>query len=213
MRKLLALPPVLLCLLLSACGDADTLWQEKETLRQEIETLTAENAALTEENAALTEENAALAGSSGESNPIDAFFASTDMGSSTMEMNRFAALWARSWETEARSAAEWLKSQLPLPEDRGIVDDYLTGAEAQVQRMDVMAVFSCADLSLPFEERMRSSGSIRGVLWAGAYQQVWRDTFYQLVSVAPDWGLTGEGGYSFVFDAEAAQAELAELNP
>ena len=34
-----------------------------------------------------------------------------------------------------------------------------------------------------------------------------------LLSVAPDWGLAGEGGYPFVFDAEAAQAELAELNP
>ena len=32
-----------------------------------------------------------------------------------------------------------------------------------------------------------------------------------LLSVAPDWGLVGEGGYPFVFDAEAAQAEPAGL--
>ena len=32
-----------------------------------------------------------------------------------------------------------------------------------------------------------------------------------LLSVAPDWGLAGEGGYPFVFDAEAAQAEPAGL--
>ena len=32
-----------------------------------------------------------------------------------------------------------------------------------------------------------------------------------LLSVAADRGLAGEGGYPFVFDAEAAQAELAGL--
>ena len=32
-----------------------------------------------------------------------------------------------------------------------------------------------------------------------------------LLSVAPDRGLAGEGGYPFVFDAEAAQAEPAGL--
>lgn len=79
--------------------------------------------------------------------------------------------------------------------------------------MDVMAVFGCADLNLPFEERIRSSGSIRSVLWSGAYQCLWRDTFYQLLSVAPEAGLTGESGYQFAFDAQAAQAAPDELKP
>lgn len=148
-----------------------------------------------------------------EENPIDAFYGAKDSWDTTMEMNSIAARWANAWEAEARNAAQWLKGQLPLAEDRDIVDGYLAGAEEQIRRMDVMAVFGCADLNLPFEERMRSSGSIRSVLWSGAYQRLWRDTFYQLLSVAPEAGLTGESGYQFAFDAQAAQAALDELKP
>ena len=206
-----------LCLLLSACGDADALQRENDALRRKLDSLTAENAALTAENAALTEENAALSeenqalAETGEENPIDTFYEAKDSWETTMEMNSIAAQWAKAWEAEARNAAQWLKGQLPLEEDRDIVDGYLAGTEEQIRRMDVMAVFGCADLNLPFEERMRSSGSIRSVLWSGAYQRLWRDTFYQLLSVAPEAGLTGESGYQFAFDAQAAYAALDEL--
>lgn len=213
MRKMMTLLAILaLCLALSACGDADALRQENEALRQEVETLTAENATLTEENTALTEENAVLAVSA-EENPIDAFFETKTSYETTMELYSIAGYWADAWEAEARNVAEWLKGMLPLQEDRDLVDGYLAGAEAQQERMTVMAVFGCADLNLPFEERMRSSGSIRSGLWSGAYQRLWRDTFYQLLSVAPEAGLTGESGYQFAFDAQAAQAALDELKP
>ena len=213
MRRIQTLLAALaLCLALTACGSADALRQENEALRREVETLTAENAALTEENTTLAEENQALA-ETREENPIDAFYGAKDSWDTTMEMNSIAARWANAWEAEARNAAQWLKGQLPLAEDRDIVDGYLAGTEEQIRRMDVMAVFGCADLNLPFEERMRSSGSIRSVFWSGAYQRLWRDTFYQLLSVAPEAGLTGESGYQFAFDAQAAQAALDELKP
>ena len=213
MRRIQTLLAALaLCLALTACGSADALRQENEALRQEVEMLTAENAALTEENTALTEENAVLTVSA-EENPIDAFFEAKTSYETTMELYSIAGYWADTWEAEARNAAEWLKGMLPLQEDRDLVDGYLAGAEAQQERMAVMAVFGCADLNLPFEERMRSSGSIRSMLWSGAYQRLWRDTFYQLLSVAPEAGLTGESGYQFAFDAQAAQAALDELKP
>lgn len=201
-----------LCLALTACGSADALRQENEALRREVDSLTAENAALAEENTALTEENAVLAVSA-EENPIDAFFETKTSYETTMELYSIAGYWADAWEAEARNAAEWLKGMLPLQEDRDLVDGYLAGAEAQQERMAVMAVFGCGDLNDPFEERMHSSGSIRSVLWSGAYQRLWRDTFYQLLSVAPEAGLTGERGYQFAFDAQAAQAALDELKP
>lgn len=213
MRRIQTLLAALaLCLALTACGSADALRQENEALRREVDSLTAENAALAEENTALTEENAVLTVSA-EENPIDAFFEAKTSYETTMELYSIAGYWADTWEAEARNAAEWLKGMLPLQEDRDLVDGYLAGAEAQQERMAVMAVFGCADLNLPFEERMRSSGSIRSMLWSGAYQRLWRDTFYQLLSVAPEAGLTGESGYQFAFDAQAAQAALDELKP
>ena len=213
MRRIQTLLAVLaLCLALTACGSADALRQENEALRREVETLTAENAALTEENTALTEENAVLAVSA-EENPIDAFFETKTSYETTMELYSIAGYWADAWEAEARNAAEWLKGMLPLQEDRDLVDGYLAGAEAQQERMAVMAVFGCGDLNDPFEERMRFSGSAPNSLWAMAGQRLWRDTFYQLLSVAPEAGLTGERGYQFAFDAQAAQAALDELKP
>ena len=213
MRRIQTLLAALaLCLALTACGDADALRQENEALRQEVETLTAENAALAEENTALTEENAVLAVSA-EENPIDTFFEAKTSYETTMELYSIAGYWADAWEAEARNVAEWLKGMLPLQEDRDLVDGYLAGAEAQQERMTVMAVFGCGDLNDPFEERMRFSGSAPNSLWAMADQRLWRDTFYQLLSVAPEAGLTGESGYQFAFDAQAAQAALDELKP
>ena len=148
----------------------------------------AERDNLTKENKDLTEENAALddtAPESGddEANPIDRFFEGVDVGSSTAEMNAVADSWAGAWESECRNAAKWLKEQLPLQEDQALVDAYIASAEEQSARMDIMAIYPIADLTLPQTDRSASSGSLRGVLWAGAHQQVWKDTFYQLLYV------------------------------
>ena len=210
MRRIQTLLAALaLCLALTACGDADALRQENEALRREVETLTAENAALAEENTTLAEENQALA-ETREENPIDAFYGAKDSWDTTMEMNSIAARWANAWEAEARNAAQWLKGQLPLAEDRDLVDGYLAGAEAQQERMAVMAVFGCGDLNDPFEERMRFSGSAPNSLWAMAGQRLWRDTFYQLLNTSPGT-LDERAAYQFVFDAEAMQAKLDAL--
>ena len=213
MRRIQTLLAALaLCLALTACGDADALRQENEALRREVDSLTAENTALAEENTTLAEENQALA-ETREENPIDAFFETKTSYETTMELYSIAGYWADAWEAEARNVAQWLKGMLPLQEDRDLVDGYLAGAEAQQERMAVMAVFGCGDLNYPFEERMRFSGSAPNSLWAMADQRLWRDTFYQLLSVAPEAGLTGESGYQFAFDAQAAQVALDELKP
>ena len=210
MRKMQALLAALaLCLALTACGDADALRQENEALRREIETLTAENTALTEENTALTEENAVLAVSA-EENPIDTFFETKTSYETTMELYSIAGYWADAWEAEARNVAEWLKGMLPLQEDRDLVDGYLAGAEAQQERMTVMAVFGCGDLNSPFEERMCFSGSAPNSVWSMADQRLWRDTFYQLLNTSPGT-LDERAAYQFVFDAEAMQVKLDAL--
>ena len=108
--------------------------------------------------------------------------------------------------------AEWLKKQLPRQEDQDLVDVYISSAEEQVSRMNIMAIYSIADLTVPQADRAASSGSLRGVLWAGAYQQLWKDTFYQLLYVAPDYagGMDSAVSYQFVFDPDAMQAQLDE---
>ena len=128
-------------------------------------------------------------------------------------MNAVADSWAGAWEAECRNVAKWLKGQLPLQEDQALVDAYIASAEEQSARMDIMAIYPIADLTLPQTDRSASSGSLRGVLWAGAHQQIWKDTFYQLLYVAPDYagGLDSAVSYQFLFDVEAAQTQLDSL--
>lgn len=128
-------------------------------------------------------------------------------------MNAVADSWAGAWESECRNVAKWLKEQLPLQEDQALVDAYIASAEEQSARMDIMAIYPIADLTLPQTDRSASSGSLRGVLWAGAHQQVWKDTFYQLLYVAPDYagGVDSAVSYQFLFDVEAAQTQLDSL--
>lgn len=159
MKKLIAALSLLFVLSLTACGNSDAaLRQENEALRQQISALEAERDNLTKENKDLTEENAALddtAPESGddEANPIDRFFEGVDVGSSTAEMNAVADSWAGAWESECRNAAKWLKGQLPLQEDQALVDAYIASAEEQSARMDIMAIYPIADLTLPQTDR------------------------------------------------------------
>ena len=90
---------------------------------------------------------------------------------------------------------------------------FLASAEEQSARMDIRAIYPIADLTLSQTDRSASSGSLRGVLWAGAHQQVWKDTFYQLLYVAPDYagGVDSAVSYQFLFDVEAAQTQLDSL--
>ena len=224
-RFALLLAAAALTLGLTACGaSGDTAALEKENaqLRQEVadleearRTLADENDLLTALNADLQAENNALnetAPSSGdeEANPIDRFFDGVDAGSSTAEMNLVANSWAAAWEAECRNAAEWLKGQLPRQEDQALVDAYVSAAAEQVSRMDSMAIYPIADLTVPQADRAASSGTLRGVLWAGAYQQIWKDTFYQLLYIAPDdaGGEDSAVSYQFLFDPETQQAAL-----
>ena len=211
MKKTLALLALLSLLALTACGaGTDALQQENETLRQQVAALEAENENLKAENAAL--DDTAPESGDEEANPIDRFFDGVDIGSSTAEMNFIADSWANAWEAECRNVAEWLKKQLPLQEDQDLVDAYVASAEEQVSRMNIMAIYSIADLTVPQTDRAASSGSLRGVLWAGAYQQLWKDTFYQLLYVAPDYagGMDSAVSYQFIFDPDTMQAQLDE---
>lgn len=155
MKKLIAALSLLFVLSLTACGNSDACApNENEALRQQILALEAERDNLAKENKDLTEENAALddtAPESGddEANPIDRFFEGVDVGSSTAEMNAVADSWAGAWESECRNAAKWLKGQLPLQEDQALVDAYIASAEEQSARMDIMAIYPIADLTLP----------------------------------------------------------------
>ena len=96
--------------------------------------------------------------------------------------------------------------------DKDLVDAYIAAAEAQADRMNVMAIYPIADLTVPQTDRAATSGTLRGVLWAGAYQQIWKDTFYQLLYIAPDYadGTDSASSYEFVFDADTMQSQLDE---
>ena len=213
MKKTMAVLALFSLLALTACGNsnADALQQENETLRQQVAALEAENKNLKAESAAL--DDTAPESRDEEANPIDRFFDGVDIGSSTAEMDFVAGSWASAWEAECRNVAEWLKKQLPRQEDQDLVDAYIASAEEQVSRMNIMAIYSIADLTVPQTDRAASSGSLRGVLWAGAYQQLWKDTFYQLLYVAPDYagGLDSAVSYQFIFDPDAMQAQLDEV--
>ena len=184
-------------LLLSACGGRAA---EADALREAVSALETENAALREQLDALqtqTEQEGP------EENPIDRFFEAIEYDGTTLAMNAAAGCWADAWEAETRHLAEELRAQLPLEEDQELVDAYLAAAEEQAARMDVMAIYPVSDVSVPEPERIYSSGTLRGVLWAGGQAQIWKDTFYQLWNVL-------FFDYEFVFDAAAARRELAD---
>ena len=118
-------------LLLTAC-----VREEKDN---QIAVLQTENAAYQEQISALEAENASLrdqleerqdAGE--EADPITSFFAAVECDGSTVSMNIVAGTQAEAWEAEARHLAEELKIQLPLQEDRDLIDAYLYAVEEQV---------------------------------------------------------------------------------
>lgn len=195
MRKIIC--ALTLILLLSACGE------EKD---ERIAALEAENAALAAENDSLRTQIEKWDEISADDNPIDRFYETVDDDGSTAAMNTVANSKADDWEAEARHIAEELKEQLPLQEDRDLVDEYLLAAEQQIERMDVMAIYSISDVSIPHPERVNYSGTLRGVMWAGSRMRLWRDTFEQLRSISP----TG-WNYTYLFDADAARAKLDDL--
>ena len=212
MKKMILSLALLSLLTLTACGSSnmDAIQQENETLRQQVAALEAENENLKAENAAL--DDTAPESGDEEANPIDRFFDGADIGSSTAEMDFVADSWANAWEAECRNVAEWLKEQLPLQEDQDLIDAYVAAVDEQADRMNIMAIYPIADLTIPQADRAASSGSLRGVLWAGAYNQLWKDTFYQLLYVAPDYtdGTDSAVSYQFIFDPDAMQAQLDE---
>lgn len=222
MRNRLILLYTLGCVvLLTACGgnsgELDALRQENEELRRQVTALEDERAALTAENEALRERADAQDAEQApdqetgreEANPIDAFYdgAEAESDGSTFSMNLVEQSRAEAWEAETRALAERLKEQLPLQEDKDLVDDYVAAAKAQTDRMTTMAIYPVSDVSVPQEERIYTSGTMRGVLWAGGDARIWRDTFRQLLNVSPCW----EDDAFFVFDPESAQKELDEL--
>lgn len=191
-------------LVVAAAATVSPLSSQRENgaLEQQVTQLEASRRALMEENRRLSahlEDEA----------PIDRFFDGADAGNNTAEMNFFANTWADAWEAEARAAAEWLKGQLLLEEDRALVDAYVAAAEDQSARMRVMSIYPSAALDVPQEVRAGYSGTLCGVLEAGGRQQLWRDTFYQLLYAAPEYdGTLSSGSYVFQFDADAAQRAI-----
>lgn len=220
MRKYLMLLCTLACVMsLSACGgnsgELDALRQENEQLRQQVTALEDEKAALTAENDVLKEKTDApdaekvpnQGTSQEEANPIDEFYDGVEIDGSTVSMNLVEQSRADAWEAETRALAERLKGRLPLQEDKDLVDDYVAAAEAQTDRMDIMAIYPVSDVTIPQAERIYTSGTLRGVLWAGSDARIWRDTFWQLLDVSPEW----EYDASFIFDPEIARRELEEF--
>ena len=87
-----------------------------------------------------------------------------------------------------------------------------TAETARLTAIQTNYVGKVADLTVPQTDRVATSGTLRGVLWAGAYQQIWKDTFYQLLYIAPDYadGTDSASSYEFVFDADTMQSQLDE---
>lgn len=233
MKKSVFLLSFLLLIFLSACGSgaADRMVKENEdgALREQIAALEGENAALQERIAALEEENDRLSltndlldqdlaaaqdaleqleAQQGEENPIDPFYdeMNVECDTTTVAMSTVAWSHANAWEAEVRNLAEQMKAQLPLQEDRDLVDAYIAAVEEQAQRMDVMSIYTVSDIKVPQEERRYTAGTLAYVLQPESRAQIWRDTFYQL-----RWTLLGDGEYDFIFDPEAARLELADV--
>ena len=196
---------IFLLMTLSACGskDIELLHIENDDLQAQVSALEEENAALRTKLEQLQTEMQKTSESEREDNPIDRFYGAVETDGSTVSMNAVADSRANAWEAETRNLAEQLKSQLPLAEDRDLVDAYITVAEEQVERMNIMAIYQISDLEMPQEERTASSGTLRGVLWAGSRAEIWRDTFYQL-----RWIMPYTGDDIFLFDPETAPMEL-----
>jgi len=191
-------------LFLSACGRG-----EKD---DQITVLQTENAAYQEQISALEAENASLRNqlkeqqnTGEEADPITSFFETVECDGSTVSMNIVAGSKADAWESEARHLVEELKDQLPLQEDRDLVDAYLHAVEEQVERMNIIAVYPVSDVSIPYPDRLNTSGTLRGVLWAGSRSKLWQDTFSQLCFALPDYQ-----DYTYLFDAGRTEQELAE---
>lgn len=228
MKKRTVILVLTMLLALSACekGEAEGLERGNGDLREQIAALETENAALQEHVAALEEENDRLSlendllgqdlaaaqdaleqpEAQQVENPIDPFYDGLDTDGTTAAMS--AAAWGRSnaWEAEARNLAEQLKAQLPLQEDRELADAYIAAVEEQLERMDVMSVYTVSDTEIPQADRMNSTGTLAQVLRPAARAQMWKDTFYQL-----RWVLPGDQSYDFIFDPEAARLELADV--
>lgn len=232
MKKSVFLLSFLLLIFLSACGsgEGDRMVKENEdgALREQIAALEGENASLQERVSALEEENDRLSLANDllgqdlaaaqdaleqleaqqEENPIDPFYdeMETECGTTTAAMSTVAWSHANAWEAEVRNLAEQMKAQLPLQEDRDLVDAYLAAVEEQLERMDVMSIYTVSDIRLPQEERRGTTGTLAYVLLPANRTQIWRDTFYQL-----RWVVLMEQEYDFIFDAEAARLELADV--
>ena len=198
---------VFLLLTFSACGSSDMelLRSENTELQTQASALEEENAALYAELEQLQKEMRQMSGNGREDNPIDRFYRTVEDDGSTASMNTVAYSWAEAWEAEARNLAEQIKSQLPLSDDRDLVDAYLAAAEEQIERMNIMAIYQISDLEISQEERLASAGTLRGVLWAGGQAEIWRDTFYQLYRVFP----SDDAGI-FLFDPETVNLELPQ---
>lgn len=191
-------------LFISACG--------REEKDDQIAVLQAENVAYQEQISALEAENASLwdrlkeqQDIGKEADPITSFFETVECDGSTVSMNIVAGSKADAWESEARHLVEELKDQLPLQEDRDLVDAYLHAVEEQVERMNIIAVYPVSDVSIPYPDRLNTSGTLRGVLWAGSRSKLWQDTFTQLRFALPDCQ-----DYTYLFDAEKTEQKLAE---
>lgn len=215
MKKFMALAAaVALALMLSACGGADSA----SALQDRADELTKQNAALQEENqklqsqletqAAGSESTAGTsAGSDTDDNPIDRFFSAGGYrdDSTTVVMDYVEGCYRDAWQAEMNHLAEEIKSGLTYDADKALADDYIAAAEEQVTRMESMALFVCADTGVAPDQRIGTAGTIRGVLWADFSAGIYRDTFFQLMAVSP---YANEGGYAYVFDADAVKTEM-----
>ena len=199
----------LLLLLFTSCGgekaNQEKLETENITLKEQIDDLKTENANLKQQNIDLETQLEDLKSRTPKENPIDAFFRTVEDDGSTASMNIVAGSWTEAWEAETRNLAEELKAWLPLQEDRELVDDYIRTVEEQIERMDVMAIYDVSDVSISNPERLESSGTLRGVLWAGGRRAIWKDTFFQLFYAFPH-----SSDYTYIFDSAAAETTLAE---